>query len=414
MSSISTDPPALLTATSNWERWMERGVRLISYVLLPISTGIILISERTLEHKAMAFGLAAAAFVWTWAMFTRPGPTSGTPRWQINVYFVGFIALAALMMWHDPIFFVYVISGFFHAFAIRPWPVAFVGVAATSLLVNSMIVRGDPDPEATWFFGLVVVIQTLAIGFGVMGGEKVSELAEERRRALVELQDATSENAGLHAQLIAQAREAGILDERHRMAGEIHDTIAQGLTGVITQLEAARQTDDQTLADRHIDIAASLARESLSEARKSVKALTPTYLEDSRLPEAIAHLAEGWSAASGVEARVATTGTVRHLDPDIEVTLLRVAQEALANVGKHAAASRTMLTLSFMDEAVSLDVRDDGIGFQPRPSVGGFGLGVMRQRVEHVGGTFGIESEPGVGTAISAIIATPEDEGPGD
>lgn len=393
---------------------MDRSLRVVSYVLLPLSTGFILISDRTFEHKAITLGLAATAGAWTWVMFTRPGLSVGSPRWQMYVYFAGFLVIATVMMWHDPMFFVYVISGFFHAFLIRPWSVAFIGVGATSILVNLTIVRNNPDPDALWLFGLVVVIQTLTVGFGVMGGEKVSDLAEERRRALSELEEAMQENAGLHAQLVAQAREAGILDERQRMAGEIHDTISQGLTGVITQLEAARQAGRPGEADRHIDNAMRLARESLADARRSVRALTPTHLDDSRLPDAITHVTEAWSTLSGVESQVAVTGAIRHLDPDIEVTMLRVTQESLTNVGKHANASSTYVTLSFMDGAVSLDVRDDGVGFRTNGKRDGFGLGVMRQRVEQVGGEFDVESEPERGTVVSAIIPTPDEEAAGD
>ena len=108
-----------------------------------------------------------------------------------------------------------------------------------------------------------------------------------------------------------------------------------------------------------------LARDSLTEARRSVHELRPQPLETARLGEALAEVAERWSALHGVPARVTTTGEARPLPPDVEVALLRTAQEALANVAKHAGASRVGLTLSFMDDDVALDVRDDGVGFDP-------------------------------------------------
>jgi len=233
------------------------------------------------------------------------------------------------------------------------------------------------------------------------------------------LEEMIAENTGLQAQLLTQAREAGAGDERQRMAREIHDTIAQGLTGIVTQLEAVQQTSNDAERERRIDNAKRLARDSLAEARRSVQALRPQALENSRLPEALADEVARWSVTSGVTGDVETTGQARALHPEVEVTLLRVAQEALANVAKHAGASRAGVTLSYMEDVVSLDVRDDGAGFAvapagerranghlagESPAAGGFGLIAMRQRVSRLAGQLEIESEPGAGTAVSASL----------
>jgi signal transduction histidine kinase len=202
------------------------------------------------------------------------------------------------------------------------------------------------------------------------------------------------------------------MDERQRMAREIHDTLAQGLTGIITQLQAAAQSGRPADRDRRVEAAIRLARDSLSEARRSVHELRPEPLETARLGEALAEVAQRWSALHGVPAHVTTTGAPRPMPPDVEVTLLRTAQEALANVAKHANATRVGLTLSYMEDEVALDVRDDGIGFDPAglpvsADGGGFGLTAMRQRVERLSGTLEIESESGAGTAISACVPAP-------
>jgi signal transduction histidine kinase len=193
------------------------------------------------------------------------------------------------------------------------------------------------------------------------------------------------------------------------MAREIHDTIAQGLIGIVTQLEAADHAHDRPAdRDRHLDNAERLARESLAEARRSVQASMPAALESGTLPDALADVAREWSEMNGIPADVTVTGDVIALHPEIEVALLRTAQEALANVARHAGASRTGLTLSFMGDVVTLDVRDDGVGFSvPEPDAGGgtgFGLTAMRQRIARVAGSLAIESEPGVGTALSARV----------
>jgi signal transduction histidine kinase len=200
-----------------------------------------------------------------------------------------------------------------------------------------------------------------------------------------------------------------VLEERQRMAREIHDTLAQGLTGIITQLEAVQQARPGPDWERRIGTAARLARHSLTEARRSVRAVRPESLENTRLPEAVADVAAQWSADNGVSAEVTATGTVLGLHPEVEVTLLRVAQEALANVAKHASATRAGITLSYMEDVVSLDIRDDGVGFCPKErgpagSAGGFGLTGMEQRVRRLAGSVAIESEPGHGTAISASV----------
>jgi signal transduction histidine kinase len=232
--------------------------------------------------------------------------------------------------------------------------------------------------------------------------QALSEVSEANRR----LEATLAENAGLHEQLMTQAREAGILDERQRMAREIHDTLAQGLTGIVTQLQAAEQAaDDPARWRRHFAAATRLARESLSEARRSVDALRPEPLQLARLSEALAGVAERWSTLHGIGVQVKTTGTIRPMQPEAEVALLRTAQEALANVAKHAQATRVGLTLSYLEHEVALDVRDDGQGFEPaRGCDRGFGLVAMRQRIEGLLGTLQVESEPGGGTTISACV----------
>jgi signal transduction histidine kinase len=268
---------------------------------------------------------------------------------------------------------------------------------------------------------LLAGVDMVLIGVFTMLGVKTEEQNKARKQMIAELAEANhrleqmiAENTGLQAQLLTQAREAGAGDERQRMAREIHDTIAQGLTGIVTQLEAAQQTSNDAERERRIDNAKRLARDSLAEARRSVQALRPQALEDSRLPEALADEVARWSVTSGVTGDVETTGEARALHPEVEVTLLRVAQEALANVAKHADASRAGVTLSYMEDVVSLDVRDDGAGFAvternghlagETPAAGGFGLIAMRQRVSRLAGRLEIESEPGAGTAVSASL----------
>jgi signal transduction histidine kinase len=393
-----------------WERFGDAMVGWCGYVLLVPATVLSLAAgQKDLAWQATTVAIAAVAAAWIYVMFTRLPPPRQAHRLRMGVFFVGLLALASILMLRMPLFFIFMISGFFYASILRPLPLAFLGVFATSVLINTLIAGFPQTPEVWTFYVVLITIQTLLIGAGSVVGEKVTEQSEERRQALARLEAALVENAGLHAQLLTQAREAGILDERARMAREIHDTIAQGLIGIVTQLEAADQARDRPAdRDRHLDNAQQLAREGLVEARRSVEASMPVALESGTLPDALEAVTAEWSKLNGIPADVTVTGNVIALHPEIEVALLRIAQEALANVARHAGATRAGLTLSFMGDVVTLDVRDDGVGFtvtEPEASsTAGFGLSGMRQRVARVAGSLAIESEPGGGTALSARV----------
>jgi signal transduction histidine kinase len=404
--ALGSPPPV----PSFYERWNERLVDWCPYVTLVASSVLTVAwSKDNAGDRLLTAGLVALAAVWVFLGYTRaPRPRKAHPARMI-VYFTGMLVIAWLLATREYLFFIFMITGFFHATVLRPWPVLILGVFATSVLINTVIGGLPTTPEWWTIWVAIIVIQTLAIGGGGMLGERLAEQSEQRRLAVTRLETALEENAGLHAQLLTQAREAGVLDERHRMAGEIHDTIAQGLTGIVTQLEAAEQARDRPEEwQRHVRNAIGLARESLSEARRSVEGSRPEYLETARLPEALAEVARGWSELNGVPVEVITTGDVQPLHAEVEVALLRTAQEALANVAKHASASRVGLTLSYMGDVVTLDVRDDGVGFKVPAGSDvrgtGFGLSAMRQRVNRVAGTLAIESEPGAGTAVSARV----------
>ncbi len=393
-----------------WERFGDAMVGWCGYVLLvPPTVFAVVGGNGDPAWLATTLAIVAAAAAWIYAMFTRLPEPRHAHRLRMGIFFVGLLVLASILMLRSPIFFIFLISGFFYASILRPLPLAFLGVFATSFLINTLI-AGFPQTAESWTFYLaIIVIQTLVIGAGSIVGEKVTEQNEERRQALAKLEAALVENAGLHAQLLTQAREAGILDERARMAREIHDTIAQGLIGIVTQLEAADAAHDRpTDRERHLENAERLARESLTEARRSVEASMPSALESGTLPDALADVARDWSELNGIPAEVTVTGNVIALHPEIEVALLRIAQEALANVARHAGATRAGLTLSFIGDVVTLDVRDDGVGFTVPESdaagPAGFGLSGMRQRVARVAGSLAIESEPGGGTALSARV----------
>jgi signal transduction histidine kinase len=360
----------------------------------------------------LALCLAAAA----WSLIAlHPGLRKRPP--VMAVFVAGVIAIAFVLVIRDPWFGFYCYAGYSYSIALLPWPWQLAGVAATGVVAatsqSAALNRGTPGGAAA--FAGILASNTIAVS-GItwflhrleaqhaQRGQMLDEVRESNQR----LEAALAENAGLHRQLLIQAREAGVLDERQRMAREIHDTLAQGLTGIITQLQAAEHAADEPAEWRkHFAAATGLARDSLTEARRSVDALRPESLEKASLSGAVADTAARWSALNGIPVQVTTTGTERPLRPAAEVALLRTAQEGLANVAKHAEATRVGVTLSYMEHEVALDVRDDGRGFDGPDAVnGGVGLIAMRQRIEGLAGTLQIESEPGAGTGISACIPT--------
>lgn len=397
----------------DWNRWWCQGLIVLPWVLLALPTVIAMLnSAHTGSDRAIILGLVAAASVWVFFMHTRVSAQRRERTVPMLIHVAGLLALAAALMSRDLVFLLFAITGFFHSYQLNPWPLGVGGIFATSVVLNTMTMSPElTSLDSVGIYAGVILIQTVAIGAGKLMGEKMEQQHEQRRQMVQRLETTLEENAGLHAQLVTQAREAGVLDERQRMAGEIHDTLAQGLTGIITQVQAAQRVwhlPDQ--AREHVDRALGLARTSLTEARRSVQALRPSQLTDAHLPDALGDLARRWAEDAGTNLQFEVTGQRAPLSPAIEETLFRVAQEALTNVAKHANASRAGLTLSYLHDVVLLDVRDDGHGVA-RPDNGGFGLHSMRQRVRSVGGSMEVESTPGEGTAINvrvpAIAAVP-------
>ncbi|MER7948699.1 sensor histidine kinase [Streptomyces sp. NPDC096079] len=211
-------------------------------------------------------------------------------------------------------------------------------------------------------------------------------------------------------ELATTERREGTLAERQRLSTEIHDTLAQGLSSQRMLLQAADRLwdTDPVAARRHIRTAGSIAEHNLAEARRFVHDLAPADLAGgARLDEALRGLAERESTDT-LRVLFHQDGTPSAPLPDrVQAALLRIAQGALANVREHAGAGTAALTLSHLDDQVVLDIADDGRGFDPaeRPGgVRGHGLPAMRARVRQLGGALTIESAPGEGTVLTAVI----------
>ncbi|HEX8917122.1 MAG TPA: sensor histidine kinase [Chloroflexota bacterium] len=389
-----------------WDRWFPFW-HVVAYAALLFCLAVALLDRHTAD-KRWVIGIGVALWaVWYWAGVIHPGERRYRPH-QVLLYFCGALPLFALLTALDGIF--YLLTSFLYllVFSLPPLRWALTGAGALTLLLIAWTVHLEArSPSA---------LAPIAISFGVPAAMglmltlfivSIIRQSAERRALIEELQTTRVE-------LARREREAGMLEERGRLAREIHDTVAQGLVSVVMRLEAAEPLVPAAMQPvrTSLEEASRVARETLVEARRAVEGMRPAALEQTSLPEALRRTGEAWEVNSGVALQVEVTGAVRPLGPDGEVAALRVAQESLANVARHAGAARTVITLSYLEDCAILDVRDDGRGMKPdgapRPPGTGYGLHTMQERVEALGGSLQIESAPGAGTTITAIIPLPE------
>ena len=210
-------------------------------------------------------------------------------------------------------------------------------------------------------------------------------------------------------QLAQQTRRATILEERSRIARDVHDTLAQGFTGIVLNLEAAEEgAENLTEEVRHrIGRARDVARESLAEARRSILALSSALPVHGDLPNSIREFVARYSSIIKTRVSFSVQGTPRHLDSAIEVNLLRIAQQATDNALQHARASSIRIELAYDGTTVQLTIVDDGQGFEVKETGRGLGLSGMRERSEEIGGKLELKSQPGKGTRVAVKIPRP-------
>lgn len=389
------------------ERWLAVW-HLLFYASLVVATVLAEVERSStaqrIETLILALGLGAWYGVWAvrgWRWLHG--------NWlPLAIYFAGEMVLIGYLILLHPPFLLITFSIYVQVFSLLPLKPALPIASAITVATYARNSAASGRPLWADTGNLVGAIFSVALmaalAFFI---HAIIRRSDERRRLLDEVM-ATREA------LAEKEYQAGVLEERQRLSREIHDTLAQGFTSIVMHLEAADQLlpAELTSVRRHVDQARATARESLGEARRLVWALRPEALEGGSLPDALARLAHRYTEETGAECCVHTAGDPFELHPNVEVTLLRVAQEALANVRKHASARRVVITLSYFDDEVMLDVKDDGIGFDPkghRPlsdngASGGFGLTAMRERVEKLGGRLLVESAPGDGASVVAAL----------
>ncbi|WP_307486442.1 sensor histidine kinase [Microbacterium trichothecenolyticum] len=304
----------------------------------------------------------------------------------------------ALLMWAVPEAAYLVFPLFFLYLHLLPGiggPLAVVGTTAVTVVAlavhGGLTVGGVVGP-------VVGAGVALLIGLGYSALER---RAVEREALMAEL-------IATRDRLAAAEREQGTLAERARLARELHDTVAQGLSSIQMLLHAAERADPEGPGVAHVRLARQTAADGLAETRRFIRELAPPSL-DRGLGEALERLAATWSAREGIGVDVHVDAAVS-LPMDAQTALLRIAQGALANVAQHASATRVTVRLSGDGDAARLTMVDDGVGFDARAAAAvasatdSFGLRAMRERVEQLDGDIVVDTAPGAGTAITVTL----------
>ena len=411
------------SARESWEQRRFPAVTIVPYVLLAILAAFTVVLKHG-EPGSLLIDLALCALAAAWMLWM----ITLHPAWRARppvmaVFLAGLIVIMMVLVVRDSWFGFFTAAGYLYAFRVLPWPWELFGIAGR---------RGRGGHRAG-----VRRAEDDRTRRDHLSGRDRRERAADVRPGLGRLERRPAQHAdanrrsprsarptgGLRRRwprtpactgnCVTQAREAGVLDERARMAREIHDTLAQGLTGIITQLQAAEQAgDDPAEWRRHLDAATGLARESLSEARRSVDALRPEPLATARLGEALAGVAERWSALHGVAA---CGHDDRHGPADVAGGRARAAAHGTGGARQRRPAragdpGRPDAVVHGARGGAGRPRRrrrlrsDSSAAASRRFAGGGFGLIAMRQRIEGLCGTLQVESEPGVGTAISACV----------
>ena len=317
------------------------------------------------------------------------------------VFVAGNLLLALAASLFNPFMCIYVFSSYPDVERLVTGSFRVPATIATGLVIAVGQAGGIPGTSATpWLFPLLALVN-IGIAFLMLTLSRERERQVRIREETAErLAKANAANLALHEELMAQARQMGIDQERARLSREIHDTVAQGLIAVIRQLEALPSSLDDLTRER-VRRAEQVARDCLTEARRAVQALAPRQLDGEPLPDALHEIIRGWGRMNRI---------VTELDADDAPTasphdgvLVRVAQESLANIARHSDAGRVWVRLDGTPTGPRIRITDDGVGFTP-VFAAGHGLSGMRDRLTEIGGTLRVDSAPGKGCTVTAVV----------
>jgi len=392
---MSTAPGgATPTDVDRWQR--VHGIRVWDtfFVIDYTATiGLVLADDMSIRSMAAAVLIVALA-AWFWSVgrrLTIHGTEDGS---RVLGYLIVIVALftAASLTAPASSFLLFALSAQCFIMLRLSWAIGTVAVLNITPMMRALRAADDTAQLVT-----LVAIGVVCASFAVLLGVWISRVvvqSQERAELIGRLESAQEEVARL-------SREAGTLSERERLAAEIHDTLAQGFTSLLMLVQAADAELDRApaAARRHLTAADRTARENLDEARNLIAALRPAALESGSLDHALRRLVERVGAETGTDATYTADGP-GGLPAATEVVLLRGTQEALTNVGKHAAAQHVTVCLHRTGDRATLTISDDGVGFDPAASAQGYGLVAMRTRVRQLGGVLEVHSAAGEGTDV--------------
>jgi len=371
-----------------WRRWFWLWELYFALGSVAMVVVLLFAYETNTAGRVSAIGVLAAMAIW-YAAFGRNAITGqdGRSPWRGRIFVLGLVALLAVGVAFAP-------SMSFALFAVCPLAfmaldlreAIFVVVPANLLPVLSSLVEDGLQTALYGFLPGTLLTITFAVLLGTWIHRIVSQ-SEERAQLIRELEASREEVSRL-------SREAGVAAERARIAAEIHDTLAQGFTSLVTLVQAAESEldGDREKARRHLQLAARTARENLGEARALVAGLMPSALGTGSLDEAIRRQLERLAEETTIKATYQVDGESTGLPTVTEVVLLRAVQESLTNVRKHSGASAVSIRLRVNGSAARLRVADDGAGFDTSRPPDGFGLLGMRSRAAQVGGSLSVHS----------------------
>ena len=384
-----------MTTAREERSFIERSVPwwYVAFALTMAATVFALVASTDIPARTRLVGGGVVALIV--AAFLLVGRrVYGGCKLRTALLYVGFFCVASLtLIGLAP-------AGYLTLFALFPqiWSMLPLRWAIGTSSVLVLCMSGITIVKAGWTTDAILsaaLTAVLVLGMGTLMGLWIHGIVveSERRKALIaELQETRAELADSH-------HREGVQAERERLAAEIHDTLTQGFLSILVHAQAADLVaKDETVRER-LTLIEQTARENLNEARSLVAALTPTDLRGRTLADAVQRVVE----RSKLPAQLRVDGEPRTLPANSEVVLLRGAQEALTNVHKHAQASHVDVLLSYREDDATLEVHDDGVGFDA-DNVDGFGLRGMRSRVQQVSGTMTVQTAPGKGTTIRLVV----------
>ncbi|KRE53201.1 ATPase [Arthrobacter sp. Soil736] len=366
----------------------------LGFAVLMVASVVRYVMRHSPQDNLLILGMAAAAcglyaVIAVLAQRRRP--------WAVWMFVL--VAVWAVLVISAPSFAWCSFALFFLCRTAFTGAVAYIAAGATAVATAVGLFRLSDGTDLAMLLGPLAVGVLLTLIY-----DRIEHDAAEQRRLHAEVSLA-------QGQLAASERRAGTIAERERVSREIHDTVTQGLASSLLLLEAANRAWPGPTSRQDLREASELLRRNLSDTRSLVHELASPGLDASPLPDALLQAASQYVP----DARLLVTGEPRPVPAEVRHALLRVVQSAAANIKLHASAANATITLGFLPEAVTLDIYDDGAGFDPAavaPSsdAGGYGLRAMRQRVEQLGGAFSVESTPGEGTIVAAQLPVREEE----